>query len=138
MIKLVASETQEQIALIDWACLTKMPAPNSGMPIAEFLFHIPNQGKRSKIGGHQLVRMGLKAGVPDLFLAYPREFGYGPLFHQHGMFIEMKHRNLKGTPTGGLTHAQKSMLTLLDSVGYMCIVAYGWEEARDEILEYLQ
>jgi VRR-NUC domain-containing protein len=131
MMRLVASEAQEQIALMKWACLTKL----SGMSIGTYLFHIPNQGKRSKMGGHQLVRMGLKAGVPDLFLAYPKWHTY--LLGYPGMFIEMKRRNLKNTPDGGLMPEQKDMLNLLDSVGYKCIVAYGWEEARDAILEYL-
>jgi hypothetical protein len=143
MMKLVASEAQEQIALMNWASVATLHVgKRTRKPIAEFLMHIPNQGKRSLWGGKQLVSMGLKAGVPDLFLAYPKWERYFPApIHDKilcpGMFIEMKRRNLKTAKNGGLSADQKRMLSLLDSVGYRCIVAYGWEEARDAILEYL-
>jgi VRR-NUC domain-containing protein len=132
---ILASERQEQLALLEWAWLTKLPPPLNGMPIGELLFHIPNEGKRSSWHGATLVKMGLRAGLPDLFLACPNP-AYS-IMGPPGMWIEMKRRDLRSKPNGGLSKQQKSMLNLLESVGYKCIVAYGWEEARDAILEYL-
>lgn len=37
-------------------------------PELELLYHIPNEGKRSKVTGGRLKALGLKSGVPDLFV----------------------------------------------------------------------
>ena len=88
------------------------------------MFHIPNES----VGGQGwLVRnrqMGVKSGVPDLMLPIPAR-GY------HGMFIEMKTKN------GRLSNDQKRWLDILNTFGYLAVVAYGWEDARCQILSYL-
>lgn len=129
-----ASEMQESIALMEWAALLKIP--RTKYKISDLLFHLANEGKRTSFGGHMMVKMGLKKGLPDYLFACP-QFTNDEVIHL-GMFIEMKHRYLKKSTSGGLSIDQKKMLTLLDAVGYKCIVAYGWEEARDAILEYLK
>lgn len=107
-------EDQEQRQLIQW-CRTD--------PRYQYLFHIPNE----TVGGQGwLVRnrqMGVKAGVPDLFYPVPAH-GY------HGLFVEMK---AKG---GRLRPEQKRWIQTLRQLGYKCVVAYGWEEARRELEEY--
>ena len=109
------TESQEQKQLIQWCRTDKR---------LQFLFHIPNES----VGGQGwLIRnrqMGVKAGVPDLF--YPV-----PLHGYHGMFIEMK------TKTGRLSEVQKRWLAALETMGYKCIVAHGWEEAKAALEEYL-
>ena len=76
----VPSESDEQIALFDWARVM-----TSQIPELRLLFHIPNGGYRNKITAARMAREGVKAGVPDLFLPVSR---YG----KHGLFIEMKRK----------------------------------------------
>ena len=70
-------------------------------------------------------QLGVRSGVPDLMLPIPSQ-GY------HGMFIEMK------TKTGRVSENQKRWLSALNGFGYLAVVAYGWEDARCKILDYLQ
>lgn len=67
--------------------------------------------------------MGVKSGVPDLFYPVPMK-GY------HGMFIEMKAEN------GRLSLSQKNWIQALTQLGYKVVVAKGWEQARDALVEY--
>jgi hypothetical protein len=110
------TESQEQKQLIQW-CRTD--------PRLQFLFHIPNES----VGGQGwLIRnrqMGVRSGVPDLFYPVPMH-GY------HGMFIEMKTK--KG---GRLSQDQKKWIHALESLGYRCVVARGWEEAKEALEEYI-
>ncbi len=109
------TESDEQRQLIQW-CRTD--------PRLQFLFHIPNES----IGGQGwLIRnrqLGVKSGVPDLF--YPV-----PMNGHHGLFIEMK------TKGGRLSPEQKRWLAALDTFGYKTAVCYGWEAARDVLMEYI-
>src|ERR1700761_1820448 len=153
MSKLIATETQEQIALIEWANThTMRPTFNFCDPkitkredivitprIGDYLFHIPNQGKRSLRLGYEFTKLGLKKGIPDLMFAYPvsKSVSQGcsccfETIQFSGLFIEMKRR-----AKSVIAPAQKKMMQLFESVGYKCVVAYGWEEDRDAILEYL-
>ena len=110
------TESQEQKQLIQW-CRTD--------PRYQYLFHIPNES----VGGQGwLIRnrqMGVKAGVPDLFYPVPAQ-GY------HGMFIEMK------TKTGRISKSQAKWIKALETVGYKCVIAHGWEEARDALINYTE
>lgn len=69
-------------------------------------------------------RMGVKAGVPDLFLPVPRG-------GCHGLFIELK------APYGRLSDYQRGWLESLKASGYAVSVCYGYDEARRDILQYL-
>lgn len=108
------TESQEQKQLIQW-CRTD--------PKYQFLFHIPNES----VGGQGWIvrnrQLGVRAGVPDLF--YPV-----PLKGFHGLFIEMK------TSTGRLRPEQRKWIQALETFGYKCVVAHGWEEARDALSDY--
>lgn len=110
------TESEEQKQLIQWTRTD---------PRFQFLFHIPNES----VGGQGwLIRnrqLGVKAGVPDLF--YPV-----PMGTYHGLFIEMKARN------GRLRPEQKRWIQTLRQLGYKCVVAYGWEEARRELKLYME
>lgn len=69
---------------------------------------------------------GVRAGVPDLFLAFPYR-------SYDGLFLEMK------KPKGGrVSGKQKTMLEQLDEVGYKTVVCNGWLEAKAVIEEYLE
>lgn len=114
------SEDEHQILLFDWA----------GKRIGEYselayLFHVPNGGLRSKQTASRLKKMGVKPGVPDVFLDVPRR-------KFHGLRIELKR---PGETTSAI---QKNWVQFYRDQGYWSAVCAGWESARDEILWYLE
>lgn len=121
------TEEQEQISLIQQAAYH---------PICKkYLFAIPNGGKRHIVTATKLKAQGVKAGVPDLLLAYPSGV-------YHGLFIELKRRaksKLEGGSRGRgtLTAEQMIMLKYLNDVNYLAQVAYGAEQAWKIITDYL-
>jgi hypothetical protein len=50
----------------------------------------------------------------------------------HGLFVEMK------TAHGKLSENQKRWLSALETFGYRAVVAYGWQDAKNKIMEYLE
>jgi len=110
------SEDGEQRQLIQW-CRTD--------PRLQFLFHIPNENSAGIKWGIRNRELGVKSGVPDLFLPIPNK-------EYHGLFIEMK------TKHGKTSSNQEKWLDALNGFGYRAVVCHGWEEARDCILNYLQ
>ena len=116
------SEHDEQVRLIEW---WSFACGDYGAP-EYLLFAIPNGGVRSRRCGAMLKAEGVRAGVPDLFLAIPRG-QYG------GLFVEMKRSDGKGR----LSPNQKLFIEHLTRAGYATAVANGFVEARDVITSYL-
>lgn len=116
MIKL--NEYQEQCLVINWFRLQYKDYAN-------YLFSIPNGGKRHIIEAVKFKRSGVISGVPDLFLMIPKN-GF------HGLFIEMK---IQG---GKLQPNQKEFLKLANALEYKAVVCYGFEEAKKVISDYLK
>lgn len=115
-------EHTEQVTLMQWWHLV---CKGMGVP-EELLFAIPNGGQRNIIVASKLKAEGVRAGVPDLFLAYPTR-------RHCGLFIEMK------KPKGGrASDKQKSMLATLAENGYATAICHGWTDARTTIEEYLE
>lgn len=112
------SETQEQIAFINWVALQHPK-------LLKYMIHIPNQRKCSKIYGSLLKKMGLRPGASDLFFAYPTK-------KYHGLFIEMK------TDKGFPTKLQIDFLKTMNEVGYYSVICHGWEEAKLILTSYLK
>lgn len=117
----VPTEDEEQIDLMRWAALAAAARPELRM-----LFHIPNGGSRGKAEAGRFRAMGVKPGVPDLFLPVAR----GPW---HGLFVE-----LKRTKGGRVSPEQAEWIRDLEAQGYCAVVCRGWEQARENILEYLR
>lgn len=117
----IPTESEEQIALFQWAALQHGRYPELAM-----LHHIPNGGKRSMSEAVRFRAEGVKAGVPDLCLPVPRK-------GCHGLYIELKRR--KGSRT---SDEQLSWLQQLSRQGYQVAVCYGWEEAKGVIEGYLE
>ena len=115
------TEAQEQEAVMRWAEMSTGRYPELAL-----LFHIPNGGSRkdAREGAH-FKKLGVKAGVPDLFLPVARGA-------YHGLFIEMKRE--KG---GRVSDDQEAWLLALSSQGYATFVANGYEEARQMLEVYL-
>ncbi|HEJ7884328.1 TPA: VRR-NUC domain-containing protein [Serratia liquefaciens] len=114
-------ELEEQAALIEWADKTII----DGIRIGDYLIHIPNEGKRGPKAARDAKRLGLRAGVSDLFLALPRG-GYA------GLWLEMK--AIDGKPWA----EQVSWLNKMIGAGYAAVLCYGFIQAKERIDSYLQ
>jgi len=113
------TEHYEQKKLFEWAKVQSGKyAPLSMM------FAIPNGGQRNIVTANKLKAEGVKSGVPDIFLAYPS-------IHAHGLFIELK------SAKGKVSQNQREWIAALSSSGYMCVVCYSFDEAKEIICEYL-
>ena len=110
-------EHDEQVALFRW---WNIQHPG----IKHLMFAIPNGGKRGKVTAFMLKNEGVRAGVPDIFLAFP-------VGRFHGLWIEMKSQK------GRTSENQDFMLAELRGQGYDCAVCHGWDEAREKIQSYL-
>lgn len=114
-------EHDEQKALFEWADAMQGEHPELAM-----LFSIPNGGARHPAVAAQLKAEGVKAGVPDCFLAVRRgKFG--------GLFLELKRANHSNGPTA----AQREWIDALRRYGYSACVCYGAQEAISTIMAYL-
>lgn len=115
----VATEEEEQIAVMQWAALFTHVYPELAL-----LHHIPNGGKRGKREAIRFQAMGVKPGIPDLFLPAPRG-------RWHGLYIEMKRKG------GYLSAEQKRLHPLLAAQGYAVCVCFGAEQAIEAVKGYL-
>lgn len=101
--------------IFDWIRLHKLDG---------FIWHVANERKCSLRQGALLKRMGVKAGVSDIFVAKAsRSF--------HGMFLEVKTKKGKATPS------QKKFIEDMRMEGYEAVIAYGADEAIGWIQAYL-
>lgn len=114
------SEAEEQEALMNWAGMSRGKYPQ-----LFWLFHIPNGGSRNPAEAVHLKRMGVKAGVPDLFLPYP-------VSPWHGLWIEMKSE--RGRPSS----LQKEWIEQLRAFGYAAYVCVGFHSGHDCLIAYLE
>jgi len=108
-------EHEEQSAFIKWCSMKGI----------NMIFAIPNAAKRGWKTASMMKAEGMKAGVPDLFIAMPKN-GY------HGLFIEMK--RIKG---GSLSTEQKQWICELNRQGYKAEVCQGCDMAIKVIEAYL-
>ncbi len=112
-------ESEQQSMLIEWANLEVRKYPE-----LKLLFHIPNGGSRNKIEAVNLKRQGVESGIPGLCLPVPRR-------NFHGLYIEMK------TGKNKPTDKQKEWLHDLTEQGYCTSICWGFDEAKEIILDYL-
>lgn len=115
------TESEEQQALFQWASIQAGRYPELAL-----LYHIPNEGKRSRATGGRMRAEGLKPGVPDICLPVARG-------KSHGLYIELKRRMRSRTTT-----EQMEWLEALAAQGYVAAVCKGWQEAADMIMRYLR
>jgi hypothetical protein len=114
------SEHEEQAALFEWARYSVNTFPELCN-----MFAIPNGGARHIGVARKLKAEGVKAGVPDIFLAVPNH-------KHHGLFIEMKFGRNK------MTDEQRAWKEKLEIEKYAHVVCYSWHEAKDGITKYLE
>lgn len=116
---LSGSEDTEQMELIRWTELIGTRIPQLNM-----LFHVPNGGKRNALEAARFKKMGVRSGVPDLFLPVAAG-GF------HGFFIELKVGNNKPTEN------QLRWMQLLREQGYKTEVCYCARDAEKALTDYL-
>jgi len=114
-------EHDEQVELFAWAEQAQAEHPELCM-----LFAIPNGGARHPAVAAQLKAEGVKAGVPDVFLACARG-------RWHGLFVELK----RADRSNHATSAQRAWMEMLRRYGYSAIVCYGATDAINAIMGYL-
>ncbi len=116
----VPTESAEQQTLFTWAEYNRAKYPE-----LRWMYHIPNEGKRSFQRGAQMRREGLKPGVPDVCLPVARG-------NYSALYIEMK--RIRG---GRLTAEQKEWADGLRRCGNLVMRCNGWEQAARVIEQYL-
>ena len=121
-------EDDLQASVFDWAKLYKMPeSPDieQGAVLADYLFHVPNGGKRNVREAARLKRQGVKAGVYDLMLNVARG-GY------HGLDIELKIKPNK------LTDNQKIWCARMNRAGRLMLVCNDLNDVIQAVQNYLR
>jgi len=116
----VPLESNEQQTLVAWA-----KRHEEEWPELRLLYHIPNEGKRSRRTGARLKAEGLKSGVPDICLPVARG-------GHHGLYIELKRRK-----DSKVTKEQLEWIADLVAQGYVAAVCRGCDEAISLITRYL-
>ena len=114
------SEDTEQINVVSWANWNM-----NRYPELRWLFHVPNGGSRNRAEAVKFKQMGVKAGVSDLCLPFPRGI-------YCGLFIEMKYGNNRQQDT------QKEFLADMAAAGHFVATCYSAEEAIKVLEEYLE
>lgn len=119
------SEHSMQAALFCWCA-------SSNISELKWLFAIPNGGLRDARTAGRLKAEGVKSGVWDIFLPYPKyKNDFNLQLDYIGLWIEFKiGKNI-------LTKEQKEFKIYVESQGYKTAICYDWQSARDCILEYL-
>ena len=106
-------ESDIQIEVVDWF--------KSKQSEYRFrIFSVPNEGQRKVWFLNKLVRMGLKSGVPDLILEFPK----GRL-----VYLEIK------TEKGKLSETQQNWLKVSNLYHTPHYVLYGSVESNKSLLE---
>lgn len=105
------------------------------------MYHVSNGGKRSKSEAARFRAMGVKAGVPDIFLPVgiqkldSVDRGQYTIIRikYNGLYIELKRQR-----GGTVSAAQKQWISDLRTAGYAVEVCKGWEAAAAVITDYLE
>lgn len=116
------NEDREQQALIKWS---QQASIRREFPELKLMFHIPNERHCSAQEGKRLKLMGVKSGVPDLFLPVARSGRYG-------LFIELKSEG--GKPSENQCWWQNELM----GQNYLAVICYGWIKASEAITAYLR
>lgn len=112
-----ASESNLQIQCVKWFDL-QYPS------WSQFLFHIRNGGSmKSAREGRKFKLMGVRKGVPDLFLSIPND-------EFHGFYIELK------KPGGKPSSEQVVSGLMLENLGYKWMIIDDLEVFMTEVKRY--
>ena len=107
------------IRVISWASWQMQKYPE-----LKWLHHIPNGGSRNRAEAIKLKQMGVKSGVSDLCLPYPKGI-------YCGLYIEMKYDKGRHQPS------QKEFLTDMAAAGHYVATCYTARDAVEVLEKYL-
>lgn len=93
-------------------------------PELELAFHIPNGSYKSVAARMIFKAIGLKPGVPDVFLPVPND-------QYHGLWIEFK------TKKGRVSDYQLEWIEKLTGQGFAVLICRSWTDAANVTLNYL-
>lgn len=140
-------ESGHQKALFAWAAMARLRGFNAAFNMDEYarasvghavfnpelkwLHAIPNGGNRDPKTAARLKAEGVKPGIPDIFLPVRRPISN--LGFYSGLYIELK--KLKG---GRVSVDQSDFMNFAIGQGFCPCFAYGWRDAAEEIMGYLQ
>ena len=113
-------EAKIQTELFKWAELSA-----GRYPELKLMFHIANKGKRSSVSEYHLKQQGMKKGLPDLCLPVARG-------QYHGLYLELKAEG------GRLQDSQRVWIDDLNKQGYKAVIAFGFDEAKKIIEDYIK
>ena len=121
-------EEDLQMAVVQWFDL-QYPK------LSQFFFHVASggsrsfktdrQGRRFSLEAMRFKKMGVRKGVPDMFLAVP-------VGRHHGLFLEFK------SSIGALTKEQRTFMDQAAGWRYAVEVVRSFDEARVFINVYLK
>ena len=94
------------------------------LPETWIIFHPPNGGKRNKAEAAKFKRMGVLAGVPDIFILGTRRDGLPATY-----MIEVK------DPLGSLSKPQIEFLECADRINHKYTIARSIDDVRKFIRE---
>lgn len=114
-------ESKHQIAVFKWS---RQPSVRARWPELALLYHIKNETAEGAARVAIDRSLGVKKGVPDLFLPVARG-------KYHGLYIEMKNES------GNASQEQEWWGERLLSQGYMWEVCRGWKHAVRVLEWYL-
>lgn len=124
------SETGHQMALMLWAQQNR-----TTWPVLRLLFAIPNGGHRDKREAARLKQAGVKAGVPDLCLPVARG-GFLSCWLELKKPADVTATGRKRA-VGRVADKQTTWAADLREQGHAVVTAYGYEQARAAIVDYL-
>lgn len=132
----------------EWARTGEMPKVEKGeifgkgdkVPALEWLHAIHNQGHGDKVRGGMAKAEGVRKGVADMFLPWPKHDNRGLILYA-GLYIEMKkptERPKREGSKGGLSDEQIMFGEYVKRVGYGFAVCYSWEHAITTLRSYIE
>lgn len=133
-------EETTQLCLLTWSKCFYFYYNNERICLFDYLFHIPNGGSRNIIEAVKLKKLGVKAGVSDIFIPVPVlscTNGSENINDLNdviycGLWIELKSKK------GKLTKMQNEFFNKMNKMRYITKVCYSFEEAKNVIQNYLE
>lgn len=127
--ELLAAAGTEQALQSAFFCWLAPIANKPGNEPLSWIHAIPSGGHREKIVATMMKGAGVRRGVWDICLPFPRAH------HPFG-YIEMKRPKYRLSKWGGLTQEQRDFGIFQLKNNAFLRIAYDWTEARDYTLEY--
>lgn len=123
----LGSEDEIQASFFEWVDENK-----ERYPVLDLFYAIPNGSNKSKVLRWVMKLTGLRSGVPDVHLPYPRAYVgvTGTIFYA-GLWIEFKR------PGERPSSNQKVWILKLKNAKHRVEVCTSWHDAANVVIDYL-